>query len=234
MHSATEPGGTASGPCHGPVALSRWRRRCTPMLASSSTEPRRLRHVGRQPSVPSASMTRATVLLTIACCSGVMLCLREVGAGQPHRGDQDLVAVARERLALEVGVRGRHDLLGVARHRALVEALGHRQRRRVAQQHVEEAEAVDVAARDHQAQRQRRRHEQPDRAPDPAPEDRRDHHRQRRQPGAVAVQLRLDDLRRRAAPPRANRPSVSNTSVQPGSTAAAINAALPAAMNTPT
>ena len=45
------------------------------MLVSSSTEPRRLRQVGRQASVPSASITRATVLLTVACCCGVMLCL---------------------------------------------------------------------------------------------------------------------------------------------------------------
>ena len=53
-----------------------------------------------------------------------------------------------------------------------------------------------MAAGHHQAQRQRRRDDQADRAPQPAPEYRRDHHRQRRQPSAVAVQLRLDELRR--------------------------------------
>ena len=75
-HSATEPGGTTSGPCHWPIAA-------LALLAQVHADAGLVEHraapaapaTGRQPSVPSASMTRAIVLLTVACCCGVMLCL---------------------------------------------------------------------------------------------------------------------------------------------------------------
>ena len=46
----------------------------------------------------------------------------------------------------------------------------------------------------HEAEGQRRREEEADRPPEPGPEDRRDHHREGRQAGALAVDQRLDHM----------------------------------------
>jgi hypothetical protein len=85
-------------------------------------------------------------------------------------------------------------LVRIAGEHALVEVLGRAQRRPVAEQHVEELEALDMAAEHDEAERQRRRDEEPDRPPEPGPEDRRDNDRERRQAGALAIDERLDDV----------------------------------------
>ena len=61
----------------------------------------------------------------------------------------EAVAIISAR-ALEVARAG-NDLIGVGRQGTLVEALRHGKRLGVAQQHVEQAQRLDVPPRDHQA-----------------------------------------------------------------------------------
>ena len=84
--------------------------------------------------------------------------------------------------------------VGVAGEDALVEALDRGERRAVAEHDVEEFELLDVAAHDDEAEGERGGQNEADRAPDPRPEDGGDHDRERRQPGGVAVDQRLDHL----------------------------------------
>ena len=67
----------------------------------------------------------------------------------------------------------------------------HRQRRLVPQQHVQELEIGHVAPDHHQADRQRRRHQQADRPPQPGPEHRGDQDADRRNARLRAVDQRL-------------------------------------------
>ena len=67
-------------------------------------------------------------------------------------------------------------------------------RRLVPEDHREELELRDVATQDHQADRQGAGEHQPDRAPEERPERRRDQHRDLRDPHAVAIELRLDEV----------------------------------------
>ncbi len=112
-----------------------------------------------------------------------------------HRRHQHRVAVSGEGVGLEEGAGALDHRVGVTGEDALVEVLRQGQRRHLAEQDLERVERLDVAARHHQAQGQGRRHHQAHRTPDPAPENRRDHHRQRRQAGGVAVQEGLHQLR---------------------------------------
>ena len=83
---------------------------------------------------------------------------------------------------------------GVAGERALVEALLRRERRLIAEQHVEELESLDMAAEHGEADRHGHGEKQAERAPQPGPEYGRDDDGDRRHAGAVAEHQRLDHL----------------------------------------
>ena len=164
----------------------------------------RRRHRRRRPPLPGAgsasswSASSADQLLDRVLDPLELLrrehaALRVVG-GELQALERHLVVVGGERALLQQQLGVVLHLVRVAGEHALVEALDRRQRRPVAQQHVEELQPLHVPAQHHQAEGQRRRQDQPDRAPQPAPEDRRDHHREGRQAGAVAVDQRLDHL----------------------------------------
>ena len=68
------------------------------------------------------------------------------------------------------------------------------QRRLIAQQHVEETELGNMAPEHHQADRKRRRQEQPDWPPQRGPDDRGHEDRDRGKPGARAVQPWLEHV----------------------------------------
>ena len=85
-------------------------------------------------------------------------------------------------------------LLRVVGEHALVEVLDRRQRRAVAEQHVEEFEPIDVAPEHDEADGERGREQEAHRSPEPGPEQGRDQHRERRDARRVSVDQRLDDL----------------------------------------
>ncbi len=126
-----------------------------------------------------------------------------------------LVRVAGERALIKVFDRGERGLIAEHTRRETSDAAGH------------------APAEHEQAQRQRRRHDQANGPPDPAPEDRRDDHRERREPRAASVQQRLDYL-------PTNSSTVTKSAIdqiamsQPGLTAAASAVASPPAIQMPT
>ena len=115
-------------------------------------------------------------------------------SAKPRAGMIDRVVEFLELLFLQVLVGDLGRLLGVTRQQALVELDLGRKRRLVAQQHVEETELGHVAPEHHQADGKRRREQQARRPPQRGPEHRRDQDRDRREPGARAVQPGLEDV----------------------------------------
>jgi len=81
----------------------------------------------------------------------------------------------------------------IKRHQPLIEALLGLEHRLDAEQQVEEAELGDMPAEHRDADRERRREQQPDRAPEPGPEDHCGDDRDRGESRALAVEPRLDD-----------------------------------------
>ena len=99
--------------------------------------------------------------------------------GMPQGRQDDRIVQLVERAVLQVllGQLGR--LLRVAGEQPLVELDLRRQRRLVAQQDVEETELGNMAPEHDQADGERRRHQQAERAPEHGPEHRGDEHRDR-------------------------------------------------------
>ena len=158
---------------------------------------RRLPHAARHPhGMRRSCTTSATDARTCSSCSSVSTPLSESLCRHKQPAQGDLVVIGGQGALLQQHLRLVERLVGIARQDALVEALGGRQRRTVAEQHVDELQVLHVPPEHHQAQRERHREDEPNRAPQPGPEDRRDHHRHRRQPGAVAIQQRLQHLAR--------------------------------------
>ena len=89
------------------------------------------------------------------------------------------------------------DLLGlffVPRQQPVIKDQLVLQRRLVVEQDGQGGESGDVFSQHGQADRQRRREHQADGAPEPGPEDRRDQHRHRRDPGLRSDDDRFDDV----------------------------------------
>ena len=82
-------------------------------------------------------------------------------------------------------IRLLQDFVRIASKQSLIKRFDRRQGRAIPQEHIKELEAPDVATQDNQAKRQRRRQDQADRSPDPAPENGGDNNRRRRQAGAA-------------------------------------------------
>src|ERR1700722_7479327 len=118
----------------------------------------------------------------------------QIDARQMQRGHQHQIAIIRERILFEKNPRAGDDLSRIRRQRALIETLRHGQRLRIPEQNIEHVERLDVPSGNQETQSQRSRYDQADRAPQPAPEYRRNHHRQRRQARRMAVQLRFHQL----------------------------------------
>ena len=139
---------------------------------------------------------------------------RDVLLGELQTRQGDFVIVGRKRPLLEEFLRLVDRLGGVFRQHPLIEQLGWRERRSIAEHHVEECETLDVPAEHHQAYGQRRRENEADRPPKRRPERRGCDHRDRRQAGAVPVQQRLDARGRPAArrPERAPPSTAASTS----------------------
>ena len=102
-----------------------------------------------------------------------------------HRGElqtlQDNAVVIVDQWTIrEQGFSLGKGLVRIVRQNALIEALDRRQGWTVTQQDVEELQGLHVPTQDHQAEGQGRRHDQPDRTPQPGPEHRRDDDRDRR------------------------------------------------------
>ncbi len=96
-----------------------------------------------------------------------------------------LVVIGRQRMTGEKRLRLVGGFVGIAGKQPLVEALLRRQRRPVAEQDVQEFQALDMAPDDHEANGQRRREEESDRTPQPGPERCRADNRNRRQGPSV-------------------------------------------------
>ena len=108
--------------------------------------------------------------------------------------DHDVVVVLDERAVLDHAL-GLLDGLGrIAGEHALIEAFGRRQRRRIAEQHAQELEPLDVTAEHDQHHRQRDGQQETDRSPQQRPERGGENDRQRRQAGALALHDRLDHV----------------------------------------
>lgn len=104
-------------------------------------------------------------------------------------------AVERRDLAVDRLLGRQLDgFLDVVRQQPLVDAGRRVERGLAAEQHVQELQSRQVSADHQQADGERRRHDQADRAPQRRPENSRHHQRYRRQPGARAVKPRLDDV----------------------------------------
>jgi hypothetical protein len=112
-----------------------------------------------------------------------------------QRRQQYQVAIIGERIALQKFPRAGNDLIRIGGQRPLVKALRHGERVRVAQQNVKQAPRLDVPSGHQETQGQRCGYDQTDRSPQPTPEYRGDHHRERRKSRRVSVQLGLDQLR---------------------------------------
>ena len=121
--------------------------------------------------------------------AGLFLALGLRQSGHEHAGIQFL-----QRVLLQILGRDDLGLAAVQGEQTLVETVLRAERRLVAQQRVEEAQARDVLAQHSHAHRQRRRQEQPDATPQPRPEDRRHHDRHRRQPRVRAVKPRFEHV----------------------------------------
>ena len=119
----------------------------------------------------------------------------QIESRQMQRGQQYQIAIIGERIALEEFPCIRNELIRIGRQCPLVEALRHGERLRVAQQNIQHAPRLDVPPGHQQTQRQGCGYDQADRAPQPTPEYRGNHHRERRKSRRVSVQLRLDQLR---------------------------------------
>jgi hypothetical protein len=96
-----------------------------------------------------------------------------VGLDQRERRDQEGLEQPLGAMLGGVFLRERDGLVLVARDQALVEARFRREHRLDAEQYVEVAEFGDVAPDYRDAHGERHREQQPDRAPQPGPEDRR-------------------------------------------------------------
>ena len=117
-----------------------------------------------------------------------------VHGSQPERLQDDLVVIGRQRTVPQHLLRLRQRLVAVPGKDALVKALDRCECRPVPQDDVQELQRGHVAAHDHQAQGEWGGQDQPDRAPQPRPENGGDHDRNRGQPRAVAINQRLDYL----------------------------------------
>ena len=117
-----------------------------------------------------------------------------VDDSEPQALQRHVVVVGRQRHLLQQDLGMVMHLVRIARQHPLIEAFHRCQRRAVAQQHVEKLQPRHMPPKHHQAERQRGGQDQPDRSPQPRPERRRQHDGEGRQPGAVAIDQRLDQL----------------------------------------
>ena len=106
----------------------------------------------------------------------------DVQLSQREPLDRDFVVIDRQGLALEERFGLMRGLVGVVGEQALIKALLRRQRRLVAEQHLEELQMLDMPPQHNQAHGQRRRQEQPDRPPEQCPESGGDHDREPERP----------------------------------------------------
>ncbi len=86
--------------------------------------------------------------------------MREV---QVFERDFVIVIICDQRALLQQRLGLHERFVGIVGEQTLIEVLGGRQRGPVPEQHVEKFEPVDVAAENHEAQRERRRQHEPDR-----------------------------------------------------------------------
>ena len=110
--------------------------------------------------------------------------------------ERDLVVIGREGTLLQELLGLVERLSRISRQHALVEDFRRRQSGAISEHHVQELQTLDVAAHDHEADRQRSSENEADRTPQCGPERRRQNHRQRRKSGAAAIQMRFDQVSR--------------------------------------
>ena len=118
----------------------------------------------------------------------------DVELSQREPLDRDFVVIDRQRFVLEERFGFMRGLVGIVCQHALVEALLRRQRRLVAEQHLEELQMLDMPPQHNQAHGQRRRQQQPDRSPKQSPKSGGDQHRDAGKARAVAIEPGLDHV----------------------------------------
>ena len=138
------------------------------------------------------SSTVASMLSRFSCIERAAL---GIALGELQSAKRHLVEIVDERppfLQAKLGLIG--GFRRIADQRALIEALRRRERRLVAEQHLEKVQALDMTPEHHEAHGERHGEQQAERPPQPGPEHGGENDRDRRETGAVAVDERLDHL----------------------------------------
>ncbi len=116
----------------------------------------------------------------------------DVELSQRQPPDRDLVVIGRQGFVLEERFGSMRGLAWVVREHVLIETFFRRQRRLVAEQHLEKLQVLDMPPQHDQAHGQRRRQQQSDRPPQQRPERGGDQHRDAGKPRAVTIEPGLD------------------------------------------
>jgi hypothetical protein len=110
-----------------------------------------------------------------------------VGLGELQGFHQDFLIIGMKRLFLEELFRLLGGLDRIPREHSLVDQFRRRQRRPVAQHHIEKFQTVHVPSQYDEANAQRRGQNESDRPPQPRPKGRRGDDRDRREAGIMAA-----------------------------------------------